>query len=103
MTDAEYMARRAVWDWQFRADNFASALIALIAGADEENRQRLALGFPEHVKAYTQWDEAPKPQGEAAFWREWLLYPVEAGEAYHHPGTGRRGHPVSECAARGCK
>lgn len=34
---------------------FESALWSLLAVADESNRARLALGYPEHVAALRQW------------------------------------------------
>ena len=38
-----------------RGDWFTSHLLRLIAKADEENRQKIRLGFPEHVDAWERW------------------------------------------------
>jgi hypothetical protein len=39
--------------WQFNIlGGFFSALMLLIAKADDFNRERLRRGFPDHVKAY---------------------------------------------------
>ncbi len=34
---------------------FTSHLLRLIAKADTENRERIRLGFPDHVAAYERW------------------------------------------------
>ncbi len=34
---------------------FTSHLLRLIAKADKENRERIRLGFPDHVAAYERW------------------------------------------------
>lgn len=44
---------RFIVDWQYHmAGNFRKALVEAIARADHFNLARLALGFPEEVKAY---------------------------------------------------
>ena len=34
---------------------FSAQLIRLIAKADDGNRERLRMGFPEHVQAFEDW------------------------------------------------
>ena len=49
------------WDMEMAAamggygDWFTSHLLRLIAKADKENRERIRLGFPDHVAAYERW------------------------------------------------
>lgn len=40
-------------------DWFSAHLFRLIAKADFENRAKLRLAFPEHVRAWEQWMEGP--------------------------------------------
>ena len=44
------------YDW------FSAYLIRLIAKADKFNRERIRLGFPEHVEAYETWYEKPRSE-----------------------------------------
>ncbi len=44
---------RFIFDWQYRmAGGFNTALVEAISRADEDNLDRLSLGFPEEVEAY---------------------------------------------------
>ena len=40
---------------------FRSLLFLMIAKADPENRAKLRLGFPEHVKMWEDWYNNPHP------------------------------------------
>jgi hypothetical protein len=42
-------------------DNFGALLFLMIAKADPENRAKLRLGFPEHVKMWEDWYNNPHP------------------------------------------
>lgn len=51
--------------WQETSnDNFTSKLYTLIAKADNANRAKLALGFPEEVEAMTRF------QKEEGYWED---------------------------------
>lgn len=52
VTDAE----RLIIKWQYGlTGDFETALWEAIIRADEDNLQRLAIGFPDHVAAYGAW------------------------------------------------
>lgn len=42
-------------------DWFTAELLRLCAKADNHNRARLRLAFPEHVALYEEWYAGPKP------------------------------------------
>lgn len=55
LTQAEKMY---IFDVQYRmGGSFTIALFNAIAAADQENRRRLGLAFPEEVAAYVAWTE----------------------------------------------
>jgi hypothetical protein len=52
ITDEE----KLVIKWQFqRCGDFETALWGAIIKADENNLARLALGYPQHVRAFQSW------------------------------------------------
>jgi hypothetical protein len=58
---AEEIIARDHGDW------FSAQLLRLIAKADDDNRERIRMGFPEHVALWEAWyykdDEHPYPVG----------------------------------------
>lgn len=73
-------AIRELFFWQYNwlhghpRDNFHAILYGLIHKADQQNKARLRLAFPEEVQAWEMWVAAPK---EEAFFAEhgWKLSP----------------------------
>jgi len=55
--------------WQYmRGTGFFDALLEAIANADDDNRARLALGFPDQVEAVTRWQREPGFSDEVERW-----------------------------------
>lgn len=64
-------AREAMYRWQYPAEDrssFSYKLMDLIAKSDRSNRERLRLGFPEHLQAFEEWESSKDPD---ALFEQW--------------------------------
>ncbi len=51
-------SEKFIWKWQyFMLDDFKIALILAIKKADNDNREKLRLGFPDEVDGYINFTE----------------------------------------------
>lgn len=70
------VSRQLVWEfWLMQnsdASNFTSELFRLILKADPYNKNRISLGYPEHVSLVKEWQECGT---ESLFYRSYGLDP----------------------------
>ncbi len=58
-------SEKFIFDWQYRLlGHFKTALIEAICRADDDNLEKLSLGFPDEVKGYINYAQTP------GWWKE---------------------------------